>query len=214
MRRPGIMRLLAAAALTAAATLPGAPARADAVTEWNVIALNATALPPNSILQSRALAIVHAAIYDAVRAVEPTRGAYAVEIDAPAGTSIEAAVVAAAHAALVRVAPAQRSVLDAALNLSLAKIADGHGKTDGIALGTQIAERIVALRASDGADAKATFTPRPASVSTSRPRRNRCPRSCRNGVRLRRSCCAAGRASTSRAPPPPTARNSRATSPR
>jgi hypothetical protein len=161
MRRPGIMRLLAAAALMAAATLPGAPARADAVTEWNVIALNATALPPNSILQSRALAIVHAAIYDAVRAVEPTRGAYAVEIGAPAGTSIEAAVVAAAHAALVRVAPAQRSMLDAALNLSLAKIADGHGKTDGIALGTQIAERIVALRASDGADAQATFAPRP-----------------------------------------------------
>jgi hypothetical protein len=155
------MRLLAAAALMAAATLPGAPARADAVTEWNVIALNATALPPNSILQSRALAIVHAAIYDAVRAVEPTRGAYAVEIGAPAGTSIEAAVVAAAHAALVRVAPAQRSMLDAALNLSLAKIADGHGKTDGIALGTQIAERIVALRASDGADAQATFAPRP-----------------------------------------------------
>jgi hypothetical protein len=155
------MRLLAAAALMAAATLPGAPARADAVTEWNVIALNATALPPNSILQSRALAIVHAAIYDAVRAVEPTRGAYAVEIGAPAGTSIEAAVVAAAHAALARVAPAQRSMLDAALNLSLAKIADGHGKTDGIALGTQIAERIVALRASDGADAQATFAPRP-----------------------------------------------------
>jgi hypothetical protein len=161
MRRPGIMRLLAAAALMAAATLPGAPARADAVTEWNVIALNATALPPNSILQSRALAIVHAAIYDAVRAVEPTRGAYAVEIGAPAGTSIEAAVVAAAHAALVRVARAQRSMLDAALNLSLAKIADGHGKTDGIALGTQIAERIVALRASDGAAAQATFAPRP-----------------------------------------------------
>ena len=43
------------------------------------------------------------------------------------------------------------------LNLSLTKIADGHGKTDGIALGTQIAERIVALRATDGADAKVTF---------------------------------------------------------
>jgi hypothetical protein len=27
--------------------------RADAVTDWNVIAINATAVPPNAILQSR-----------------------------------------------------------------------------------------------------------------------------------------------------------------
>ena len=67
----GIMRTLAVSALTTACLLPIARAHADAVTDWNVIALNATAVPPNSILQSRALAIVHSAIYDAVRVVEP-----------------------------------------------------------------------------------------------------------------------------------------------
>ena len=52
-------------------------------------------------------------------------------------------------------------MLDAALNSSLSKIADGQGKTDGITLGRQIAEKIVALRHTDGADAKIAFTPEP-----------------------------------------------------
>ena len=161
MARTGIGRILAVSALTTAYTLPIAPAQADAVTDWNVIALNATAVPPNSILQSRALAIVHGAIYDAVRAVDRKSSAYAVDVEAPAGTAVQAAVVAAAHGSLVRLAPAERSMLDSALNVSLSKIADGQGKTDGIALGGQIAEKIVALRTTDGAAAKVAFTPKP-----------------------------------------------------
>jgi hypothetical protein len=154
------LRLLTAAALATAGMLPVGPARADAVIDWNVIALNATAFPPNSILQSRALAIVHGAIYDAVHAVEYKGDAYAVDIEAPAGTSAEAAVVAAAHATLTRLAPAQRPMLDSALKASLAKLADGQAKSDGVALGERIGERIVMLRATDGADAAVTFTPK------------------------------------------------------
>jgi hypothetical protein len=161
MARTGIGRILAVSALTTACTLPIAPAQADAVTDWNVIALNATAVPPNSILQSRALAIVHSAIYDAVRAVDRKGSAYAVDVEAPAGTAVEAAVVAAAYGSLVRLAPSERPTLDAALNVSLSKIADGQGKTDGIALGGKIAEKIVALRTTDGAAAKVAFTPKP-----------------------------------------------------
>ena len=70
MAHTGIARTLAVSALATACLLPIARAHADAVTDWNVIALNATAVPPNSILQSRVLAIVHGAIYDAVRAVD------------------------------------------------------------------------------------------------------------------------------------------------
>lgn len=162
MRIPGITRLAAAAVSTLIVCMPPlASARADAVTEWNVIALNATAVPPNSILQSRALAIVHAAIYDAVRAVDRRGAAYAVEIEAQPGTSADAAVVAAAHRALVRLAPAQRPTLDAAREASLSRIADGPGKTEGVAIGESVADKIVALRAADGADAKVAFTPKP-----------------------------------------------------
>ena len=141
MARNGILQILTASALTTLCVFPIEHAQADAVTDWNVIALNATAVPPNSILQSRTLAIVHGAIYDAVRAVDRKNGAYAVDVEAPAGTSVEAAVAAAAHGSLVRLAPAERPRLDAALNVSLSKIAEGQAKTDGIALGGQIAER-------------------------------------------------------------------------
>jgi hypothetical protein len=137
------------------------PARADAVTDWNVIALNATAVPPNSILQSRVLAIVHGAVHDAVRAVGQQSAAYAVDLQAPAGTSVDAAVAAAAHGVLVRLAPAQRPMLDAALSAALAKIIDGRSKADGVHIGSQIAERIVALRSADRSDANVTFTPKP-----------------------------------------------------
>lgn len=91
-------------------------------------------------------------------AVERKGGAYAIDVEAPAGTSVEAAVVAAAHGSLVRLAPAERPMLDAAMNLSLSKIADGQGKTDGTALGQQIAEKLVALRSTDGAAVKLAFT--------------------------------------------------------
>jgi hypothetical protein len=156
-----ILRTLAVSALATACLLPIGRAHADAVTDWNVIALNATAVPPNSILQSRVLATVHGAIYDAVRAVDRKGGAYAIDVDVPAGTSVEAAAVAAAYGTLVRLAPAERSMLDAALNVSLSKIADGQAKIDGTALGQQIAEKIVALRSSDGAALKVTLTAKP-----------------------------------------------------
>ena len=47
----------------------GSIAKADIATDWNAIAIEATAVPPNSILQSRVLAITHAAMYDAARVI-------------------------------------------------------------------------------------------------------------------------------------------------
>jgi hypothetical protein len=136
-------------------------ARADVVTDWNVVALNASAVPPNSIVQSRTLAIAHAAVYDAVRAVEGTGPAYAVDAQARRDASVEAAVAAAAHAALERLAPAAKPMLDAALSATLAKVPDGKAKTDGVSLGKQVGELTVALRVGDGADAKVAFNPKP-----------------------------------------------------
>jgi hypothetical protein len=160
MREPQHMRTAVAVAAFAAALQPWSGARADVVTDWNVIAINATASPPNSILQSRVLAIVHGAIYDAVRAVEPKGAAYAVDLKAPPGTSVDVAVATAAHGALVRLAPAQRPMLDAALGSALAKVADGPAKADAIDVGRQVADKSVALRGNDQANASATFTPK------------------------------------------------------
>ena len=156
----GTARAVFALALMVSSAPIGTTARADVVTDWNVIALNATAVPPNSVLQSRTLAIVHAAIYDAVRSLDQSGRPYAVDIKAPAGASVDAAVAAAAHGVLVRLAPGQRAMLDEALNAALSRIAPGPGKTDGIDIGSKVAERMVALRGGDGADARVAFAPK------------------------------------------------------
>src|SRR3954462_7116530 len=133
MARTGTLRILSVSSLVTLCLIPGARAHADVVTDWNVIALNATAVPANSILQSRVLAIVHGAIYDAVRAIDQKEAAYAVDLKAPAGTSVDAAVASAAHGVLVRLAPAQRPTLDASLGAVLSKASDGSAKADGVA---------------------------------------------------------------------------------
>jgi hypothetical protein len=157
MVRPSLARWLFPFAVSLAAAPPAA--RADVVTDWNLIAINATSVPPNAAAQSRALAIMHGAIYDAVRAVVGKGAAYAVDLRAPPGASLEAGVAAAAHGVLARLVPAQRPTLDAALKVSLAKVA--AGKEEGVRLGAEIAERTLALRADDGAAVKAEFAAAP-----------------------------------------------------
>ncbi|MDB5871479.1 MAG: superfamily protein [Ramlibacter sp.] len=160
MRKPQ-KRAVLALAFTVVGFQPWSCLHADVVTDWNVIALNATAVPANSILQSRVMAIVHGAIYDTVRAIDQKGPAYAVNLRAPGGTSVDAAVAAAAHGVLVKLAPAQRQVLDAALDTALARVTEGRAKSDGVALGAQIAEKSVALRGTDQSTATVTFTAKP-----------------------------------------------------
>jgi hypothetical protein len=137
------------------------PARANPVIDWNIVAIDATAMPPNSVLQSRTLAILHGAIFDAVHAVTQKGPAYAIDLQAPPGTSIEAAVAMTAHDVLVQLVPMQQPKLDQALGKALAQLPDGSGRKAGMAIGGQVAERSIALRKGDHADAKVTFTPKP-----------------------------------------------------
>ena len=84
-------RILFAATVLALCVPPiGSLARADVVAECDVIALNATTIPPNSALHSRTIAIVDAASYDVAIAVERNIGAYAVGLNAVPGTSLVA----------------------------------------------------------------------------------------------------------------------------
>ena len=136
----GAARIVFASALIVCCVSTGKTAQADVVTDWNVIALNATTVPPNSVLQSRTLAIVHAAVYDAVASLDQSGRPYAVDLKAPAGASVDAAIAAAAHGVLMRLAPGQRLLLDEALNTALSRIAPGQAKTDGIATGQKVAE--------------------------------------------------------------------------
>jgi len=133
---------------------------ADMVVQWNdnvLAAIRVDKTPPPKA--SRDLAIVHAAIYDAVNAIDRNFKPYAVDVPAIAGTSAEAAVAAAAHRALVALFPAQTATLDAQFTASLATITDGPAETNGVALGNLVADEMLALRANDGSAAVVSYTP-------------------------------------------------------
>ena len=155
------LRCATAIALGASIALPAA-ARADVVLDWNVVALKTTAAAAfNPPLETRNLAIVHAAIFDAVNSIGRQFRPFAVRVRAPEPASAESAAVAAAHAALVQLYPDQQSMLDAEYTASLRSIAEGPAKANGIAIGEYVAQQILTMRASDGAAAAiaAPYTP-------------------------------------------------------
>src|SRR3954469_7570044 len=109
---------------------------ADTVLAWNLVAVEATRvarLSPNAA--TRALAMVHGAVFDAVNGIEGDYAPYLVTRRAPIWASKEAAAAVAAHDVLVRVLPAQQATLDAALASSLAAVRDGPAENAGVAFG-------------------------------------------------------------------------------
>jgi hypothetical protein len=106
----------------------------------------------------RNLAIVHAAIFDAVTAVEGNPGYY-VSLAAPAGVSAEAAVAGAAHRVLSYLYPAQQAYFDSVLAASLAQVADGSAESAGVAFGQTVGQAILDLRSHDGWDDFVDYTP-------------------------------------------------------
>ncbi len=149
---PRAQTLPARAVLVLLAVVGAGEARADAVLDWNQIALQTTAAAPfDPPRESRTLAIVHAAVFDAVNGIVGEFGPYARRLDVRRSASAEAAAVAAAHHVLVGLYPAQRSVLDAARAGSLAAVPDGPAKEQGIRAGEAAAAHLLALRVDDGA---------------------------------------------------------------
>jgi membrane-associated phospholipid phosphatase len=125
----------------------------DLVLKWNNIllaAITSDQTPPPAA--ARRLAMLHAAIFDAVNAVSHTYDAYRVDLTASGGTSAEAAVAAVAHRILTELYPQQRAIFDAALNIDLATIPDNQGETDGVRLGQEVADAMLAWRRNDGAE--------------------------------------------------------------
>src|SRR5579864_339550 len=140
-------------AATAAAVLTGAnpaPAMADAtkpvsqVVQWNQTLLVIVRTPgaqPATVHPTRSFAIMHAAIYDAVNAIDSTHKPYLAELSRlPRSASQDGAAAAAAHEVLLALYPAFQTALDAVLQLSLAQIPDGKDKLQGVTIGQTVAE--------------------------------------------------------------------------
>jgi hypothetical protein len=99
------------------------------------------------------MAILHAAVYDAVNAIAKTNAPYLAHLGAPRHASEPAAAAAAAHAVLVRLYPAEAAVLDADLTVSLSQVPDSRAKDQGIRVGEEAAAAILTLRSDDGSAA-------------------------------------------------------------
>ncbi len=126
-------------------------ARADVVLDWNTIAVNtAIANGQNPFAQARYTAIAQLAVFEAVNAIKGDYRPYLGTIVAPPGASAEAAAVEAAYQVLLTYFPTSKPALDLDLANSLASIADGQGKVDGIATGDAAAAAMIALRGNDG----------------------------------------------------------------
>jgi hypothetical protein len=106
------------------------------------------------------MGIVHVAIYDAAVAIEGGYAPYAPTPAAPANTSTEAAIATAAYDTLTGLQPqlgANQTILDNDYTAYLAAVPDGTAKANGIAVGQQAADAVLALRANDGRRCNATL---------------------------------------------------------
>jgi hypothetical protein len=134
----------------------GAPPQStDPVIQWNRNLLAIVRTPgaqPASMHPTRSFAMLHAAIYDAVNAIDQTHRPYAVDVsEASRRASQPAAADAAAHDVLVGLYPKLASTVDAEFQQSLTLVPDGADKMEGIRIGQAVAQAILALRSSDGA---------------------------------------------------------------
>ena len=148
--------------------LPIRPQRAhDAATallRWNRIAVDASGIDHTPVAagenrkfgeqlgpgrSSRAMAMVHIAMFDAVNAMIPRYKAYSLLKAPPLLTSMQAAIAQAAHDTLATEYPSQKASFDDLLDEDLTSIPDGRAKANGVALGKQAAAAMVAHRVGD-----------------------------------------------------------------
>ena len=121
-------------------------ASAQVIPAWYAVARTAPASP---VQLSRVLAMVHAAMHDAVNGAEPRYETYASDLT-DRRAHPEAAAASAAHRVLSGLFPAQQDRWDAALADSLVMIGDGPRKNAGIVLGAAVGQVVLDVRANDG----------------------------------------------------------------
>ena len=153
---------LAAAALIALSV--SASARADTVTDWNANAVNAlvTTAGQSPTVSTVHLAMVHAAVYDAVNSIDERYEPYLVEVRARDWYSKDAAAATAAYRVLLGIVPTQEPSLTTLYNASLAGIPAGAAKDAGVRVGEVAAAAMLADRRNDGRGGAYRF-PAPAS---------------------------------------------------
>ena len=160
-----VTRLVGTAAIvgllsTASAVMLGAaapPIASNAVSTWSQTAQTVITAgrPPAS--SEYLLALVHAAIYDAVVAIEGRYRPFRVRVEVDQPALPEAAVATAAYVVLRQRVPVAEPSLTATYVAYLAGLPGGPAKDRGVAVGTEVGARWLALRADDRFDNAVTF---------------------------------------------------------
>jgi hypothetical protein len=99
------------------------------VLHWNRIANEIFPVDVGPVIDARAMAILHAAIHDAVNGIEPRYEPYAASLSSP-GASIAAAVASAARDVMLALTPAQKVRVEREYVAALADVPDGRAKAD------------------------------------------------------------------------------------
>jgi len=151
----------------AAAISLAPPAAANVITDWDAKAVVAVT-PMASLggtspyMAQRMMAMVHAAMFDAVNSIDRQYRPYLIQLPAEPVTSKEAAAASAAAAVLATIDEKTAGEMKIALTKYLAALPDSAAKSDGIKLGETIGARIVAARVYDGSDGPDAYRPRTA----------------------------------------------------
>jgi len=132
----------------------------DVVHRWNKIAIDASGIDhtpgygenPGPGRASRAMAIVHIAMFDAINAVEGGFESYTGMEPGSRQISVNTAVAQAAHDTLVDLFPLQATTFNAHLADELRAVPSRKRREDGIDLGHRVAQAILAMRVGDGAE--------------------------------------------------------------
>jgi PAP2 superfamily len=145
--------------------LPTNHSQGDPIHRWNEIAIDASGLDHTPVApgdprvfgeqlgpgrSSRAMAIVHIAIFDTVNAVDRRYRSYTGVQMTHRPLSLIAGVAQAAHDTLVALYPSQAAAFHARLAEDLARVRNPIERANGVDLGRRVAAAILALRVGDG----------------------------------------------------------------
>ena len=155
--------------LVASVLLAVAPwAHADVVTDANAKAADVASKHPATPIAGRTMAIVQVSVFEAVNAINGRYPPLRAKVTAAPGASVEAAVAAATRTALLKLMPAQQAAIEADYQAALRPLAEGRGKSDGIAVGEQAAAAILAACAGGVGAAALYLLPRVAPAFVDR----------------------------------------------
>lgn len=133
---------------------------AHPVVDWCALMLDAIRTDTtNPTLSSRNLAILNVATYDAVNSITRTHQPYLVQPPAAPGTSLDAAIHAAGREVMLALYPSFRPRTEELFAQRRAALPATAEVTNGLALGRDIAQKIIAHRSADGANTDVPYIP-------------------------------------------------------